>query len=48
VWDDAGHTFSAQVLGAHFEELCREFAWREGTLLVGTDRWPVTRTRHSQ
>jgi hypothetical protein len=48
VWDDARHTFSAQVLGPHFEELRREFARREGTLLVGTDRWPVTRTRPCQ
>jgi uncharacterized protein len=26
VWEDARGRFSAQVLGPHFEELCREFA----------------------
>jgi AAA+ ATPase superfamily predicted ATPase len=35
VWADARHTFSAQILGPHFEELCREFARREGSRTFG-------------
>jgi AAA+ ATPase superfamily predicted ATPase len=35
VWADARPTFAAQVLGPHFEGLCREFARTEGRRLVG-------------
>lgn len=35
VWVDARHTFSAQILGPHFEELCREFARRDGSRTFG-------------
>jgi len=35
VWADAQHTFSAQILGPHFEELCREFGRREGSRTFG-------------
>jgi AAA+ ATPase superfamily predicted ATPase len=30
VWEDARQTFSSQVAGPHFEELCREFARHHG------------------
>ena len=35
VWVDARHTYSAQILGPHCEELCREFARREGGRTFG-------------
>ena len=36
VWADAQHTFSAQLLGPHFEEVCREFARNFGRDAFGT------------
>jgi uncharacterized protein len=42
VWADARHTFSAQILGPHFEELCREFARREGSRTFGAIVGEVT------
>ena len=35
VWADTRPAFAAQVLGPHFEGLCREFARTEGRRLVG-------------
>lgn len=35
VWREARHRFDAQVLGPHFEALCREHAWWEGPELFG-------------
>jgi AAA+ ATPase superfamily predicted ATPase len=36
VWADARPTFAAQVMGPHFEALCREFARAQGRRLFGT------------
>ena len=35
VWADSGPTFGAQVVGPHFEALCREFARAEGRRVFG-------------
>ncbi len=36
VWTDAAARFSAQVLGPHFEQICREFALAAAARLFGT------------
>ena len=36
VWADTGPTFGSQVVGPHFETLCREFARAEGRHVFGT------------
>jgi uncharacterized protein len=36
VWADTGPTFGSQVVGPHFESLCREFARAEGRHVFGT------------
>jgi hypothetical protein len=36
VWADARPTFGSQVVGPHFEAVCREFARAEGRRIFGT------------
>jgi uncharacterized protein len=54
VWRDARHRFEAQVVGPHFESLCREYSLRAGAdlfgaapgeVLTGTVADPANRTQ---
>lgn len=42
VWTDARPTFFSQVVGPHFEELCRAFVMRAGSDLFGTSPGEVS------